>query len=321
MNIGLFFLTLILALLLTPLFRRFAVKHHIIAQLNHRTVHEEEIPKLGGGGIIGAFLISWILYLLLNPTVFIENKLKLIAFTAGFIAMFIIGALDDKKDLNCTLKLILEIIVAIAAAAAGWRLQVIVFPMGIEWHLGLWGYPLTILWIVGLMNSYNMVDGLDGLAGGIGFVVSLMSLIIAAMLGNVLAPVIALILMGAIAGFLRYNINPASVFMGDSGSLSIGFILSCMTLNAAMLAPGRIVFIVPVLLLGLPILDTTLAVIRRLRRGQHPFHADKEHIHHRLVNLGLSHSGAALGMAGIALIVGIIAFLIAHGVLVDLKIQ
>ena len=230
------------------------------------------------------------------------------------------GAIDDKADLNCNLKLAIEILVALLAVSMGWKMDVLIVPAMQEIPLGIFAWPFSVLWIVGVANSFNMIDGLDGLAAGIAIAVLLSSMAISALFGGVLIPVIAIILAGALFGFLRYNINPASIFMGDSGSLSLGFALACVTMNASTMESGKTVFLVPLLLLGLPLTDTTLAIFRRWRRGIHPFHADREHVHHRLVNLGLSQSGSALTLVGLSVILGIMAYLVAQGIRMDMKL-
>ena len=309
---GYFLITLIISLITVPVVRQFALRYHVVARQNHRTVHDGEIPKLGGGAIFFAFVSGMAALLYFDQQLVAQFHRELLSILIGTTILFMTGALDDKVDLNCSLKFGVELLVAALAVSMGWRVETLILPGAGELHLGLFSYPFSMLWMVGVANAFNMIDGLDGLAGGVAVAVLLVSLSIAALFGNQMAPVIAVLLMGAVIGFLRYNLNPASIFMGDSGSLSIGFLLACITLNSASLAPGKTAFIIPLLLLALPITDTMLAIFRRLRRGIHPFHADREHIHHRLVKLGLSHSRAALVMVGWCLILGLFAFLVAH---------
>ncbi|RPI02962.1 MAG: undecaprenyl/decaprenyl-phosphate alpha-N-acetylglucosaminyl 1-phosphate transferase [Calditrichaeota bacterium] len=318
-----YFLYLIIPLatawLLTPVFRRFAKNHHIVARQNHRTVHQGEVAKLVGGAIFSAFILGLIVTIYFDKAVWADQLPAFLGLAIGALILFIVGAIDDRTDLNCNLKLFIEIIAASLPVFWGWRIESLVFPASVNLQLGFLSYPLSILWIVGITNSFNMIDGLDGLAGGIAVVVLISSLSIAMLFGNTLLPMFILILLGATLGFLRYNINPASIFMGDSGSLSLGFLLACITISASTHVNGTSVLVL-FLLLGLPLTDTTLAIIRRLRRGIHPFHADREHIHHRLVNLGLSHSGAATTMVGFSLVLGLMAYLVAHGIYMDLQL-
>lgn len=308
------------ALLLTPVFRRFALKHGIVARQNHRTVHQGEIAKLGGGAIFSAFVAGMILFAVLNRAEFLANVGALTSLTVGAMILFLLGAFDDKADLNCNLKLFIEIAAASLAVVYGWRIETLILPASFRLELGVFSYPLSVLWIVGVTNAFNMIDGLDGLAAGIAVVALICSLAIAALFGNLLLLPIIFVLLGATIGFLRYNFNPASIFMGDSGSLSLGFLLACITLSTAATGSGTSAALIPLLLLGLPLTDTSLAIIRRARRGIHPFHADREHIHHRLVGLGLTHSGAAAAMVGLSFILGLMAYLIAHGINMDIRL-
>ena len=314
-----FLLSFFVALLITPAVRRLAMHYQIFAYPNHRTVHEGAVPKWGGGSIMLAFIISAVLIYLAVPERFEANHALALSLVFGCAVLFLLGSFDDKFDLNCNLKLTVELAVAFIVAHASWRFEVLLLPGFEEIKLGLFSYPFTMLWIVGIVNAINMVDGLDGLASGIALVVVAVSMGIAALFSNTIVILFAPLLAGAVLGFLRYNINPASIFMGDSGSLPLGFLLALLSLRAATVSPGRVAVLVPLLLLCLPLTDTALAIIRRVRRGIHPFHADKEHIHHRLVRLGLSQPGAALFMVGLSLIFGILAFLLAQGMHTDFR--
>jgi UDP-GlcNAc:undecaprenyl-phosphate GlcNAc-1-phosphate transferase len=296
-----------------------AMRYKIFAYPNHRTVHAGAVPKWGGGSIMLSFVISTVLVYFLSPTLFSGNFELAVSLVAGCFILFLLGSFDDKFDLNCNLKLVVELAVAFAVAYTGWRFEVLILPGFAEIKLGIFAYPFTMLWIVGVINAINMVDGLDGLASGIALVVVAVSMGIAALFNNQVVILFAPLLAGAVLGFLRYNINPASIFMGDSGSLPLGFLLALLSLRAATISPGRVAVLVPLLLLCLPLTDTALAIIRRVRRGIHPFHADREHIHHRLVRLGLSQPGAALFMVGLSLIFGILAFLLAQGMHTDFR--
>jgi len=317
--LGYFGLAFCVALLTTPLVRKFALRYRILAHPNHRTIHQGDVPKLGGGAIFIAFGIGVIASLLFEPALLRDHLGEIMSLVVGATVLFVMGAFDDKMDLDCNLKLSIEILVAVFAAFYGWRAETILLPVGQEIDLGIFSYPLTVLWLVGIANAINMIDGLDGLAAGIAIVICVMILAIAGLFGNPLVATLSIVLLGAITGFLKFNINPASIFMGDSGSLSLGFVLACISLSGSSPEPGTSAFLVPVILLSLPIADSILAIIRRVRRGIHPFHADREHIHHRLVLLGLSQPGAAMAMIGISLIMGIMAFLVAQGIYTDVK--
>ncbi len=315
-----FFIPLVISYLLTPLLRRVASRWQILAQTNHRTVHEGTIPKWGGAAIFCAWLVGGVYLFLFDQEMVSVHSLPFWGIVSGAFLIFLVGSLDDKYDLSCNLKLLIELFASLLAVSMGWRIEYIVLPGAIELALGVWSYPLSVLWIVGVANAINLVDGLDGLASGIVIVVAFINIGIALLFQNPLVIVFSLILLGAVFGFLRYNINPASIFMGDSGSLTLGFILACLTLEGASITHGKIALLVPLLLLGVPLTDTVLAIIRRLRRGIHPFHADREHIHHRLVYLGLSQSGAAFLMIGLSFLLGLVAFLTGHAIHTDIQL-
>lgn len=314
-----FLIPFLLAIAITPLVRLFARRYKIYAYPNHRTIHTGAVPKWGGGSIFFAFCIGAIVLYFLQPELFRGNNGPFFSLLSGAFVLFVMGSFDDKFELGCNLKLLVELAVATLVYFFGWRFEILVLPGFGDIALGWFSYPMTVLWIVGVANAINMVDGLDGLAGGIAIVVALICLGIAGLYHNTLVIALSVLLAGSVTGFLRYNLNPATIFMGDSGSLPLGFLIACITLSAASVAPGKVAVLVPALLLCLPLTDTTLAIIRRVRRGIHPFHADKEHIHHRLVRLGLSQAGAAMFMVGLSLIFGILAYLLAQGMYTDFR--
>jgi len=309
----------LIALIITPMVRRAALRFGVFAVPNHRSMHNGKIPKLGGAAMFLSFVGAAFLCAVLFPARAAFLQLLPASLLLGVTILMILGSFDDKYDLNCNLKLSVEILASLIAVAAGWRIDTAILP-GVELDLGWLAWPLTILWIVGVTNAINMIDGLDGLAGGISLVVSAMAMAVAGLYGNHLTLLVAPLLIGSVAGFLRYNIHPAKIFMGDSGSLPLGFALACLSIQSTMTVPGKAAVIVPLLMLSLPLTDTLLAIIRRIRRGIHPFHADREHIHHRLVRLGLSHGGAALFMVGLSMILAVLAFLMAQGMLTNLRL-
>ncbi|MBD3374436.1 undecaprenyl/decaprenyl-phosphate alpha-N-acetylglucosaminyl 1-phosphate transferase [candidate division KSB1 bacterium] len=309
-----FFVPFVFVLILTPIMRRLAKLWHVFAHANVRTIHEGLVPKLGGAAIYIGFVLGIFLVQLYSPARLQEQWLPFVILIVSSMAIFVLGTFDDKLDLGCNLKLFVEILAAVSFAVWGWRVEVIILP-GLETiPLGWTSYPLTVLWIVGLTNAINLIDGLDGLASGIIIIGSLINMAIAALFGNIFFVWLSLGLAGAVIGFLRYNINPASIFMGDSGSLSLGFIFAGLSVGAASLGNGQVAIVVPLLLMALPLTDTFWAIIRRVRKGIHPFRADRQHIHHRLVNLGLSQGGAAMIMVGLSFLMGVLAFLVASNI-------
>ena len=313
-------LSFLLATLLTPLARKMALRLGVFAHTNHRTMHQGRMPKWGGVAMFGAFAIAAGVLLVQNSDLSAEQVRLILSLVAGACMICILGTFDDKLDLACNLKLGVELAAAVIAVSAGWRMETLMFPGNQALALGVLSVPISVLWIVGVVNAVNLIDGLDGLASGVVIVAALINLAVAFLFQNPLIGVLSIVLVGATAGFLRYNLFPASIFMGDSGSLTLGFLLACLTIQGASVSMGQIAIVVPLLLLAIPLTDTVLAIVRRLRRGIHPFHADQEHIHHRLVRLGLSQSGAALFMVGLSFILGVLAFLIAQGIHTDLEL-
>ena len=309
---GAFLITFLISIALTPAVRRLSGRLNIYAKHSDRTMHVGQIPKLGGAAILFAFYLGILLFLIFDRSVLNGDNLYLASLMTGGFLLFLLGAFDDKYDLNCNIKLFAEFAVALLAVYAGWRVEVLLLPGAFELELGMWTYPVSVLWIAGIINAVNLIDGLDGLASGIIIVVLFISAAIAALFGNLLVASLTVILAGAVFGFVKYNLNPASIFMGDAGSLSLGFLLGCLTLKASEVYAGTVAAIIPLLLLGIPITDTVLAIVRRVRRRVHPFHADQDHLHHRLVRLGLSQSGAAMVLIGLSLIFGIMALLFAQ---------
>ena len=316
---GYFLATLLIALILTPIFRKTATQLSIFARPNHRTVHLGVVPKLGGASIYMSFVFGILLVWLTQPARFAGSESLVTGLLVGSGILFVLGLFDDIMELSCHLKLGVEVVAAFIVVYMGWQIESIVLPGGTEIYLGVIGYPLTILWIVGIANAVNLVDGLDGLAGGIALVAAFVTMSVAAVFGNPLAIIMSIVLAGSLIGFLRYNINPAKIFMGDSGSLSLGLTLACIAISGSSLKSNSVAMLVPILILGIPITDTLLAIVRRVRRGIHPFHADREHIHHRLLRIGLSQAGAAMFMVAISGILGLLAFLLAYGLYIDLS--
>jgi UDP-N-acetylmuramyl pentapeptide phosphotransferase/UDP-N-acetylglucosamine-1-phosphate transferase/lipopolysaccharide/colanic/teichoic acid biosynthesis glycosyltransferase len=210
-----------------------------------------------------------------------------------FIGLFIIlltGFLDDVTGFRVTQKFIGEFLGAISLVLGGCLIEAFVSPDGTVLSLGWFSYPFTVLWIVLVINSLNLMDGLDGLASGISLFACLAFLAIATLSGNIFLIVLTIALAGGILGFLRYNWHPASIFMGDIGSLQLGFLLAFLSIETLKIAGShQISFLTALVILGVPLTDTLISFFRRLGEGSHPFRADKEHVHHRFLNLGLSH--------------------------------
>jgi len=289
------------SLVLTPLIRRGFCHFGILDKPNlERKCHSSPIPRVGGISIALSYLASFALLLLspLHGASMVSLPL-VVMLTPAAAVVFAVGLLDDLIGLSPWEKLAGQIGGAALAYWAGVRL----FGVSGFSAEGWWSLPLTILWLVGCTNAFNLIDGMDGLATGVGLFATL-TIFVAALLQNNSALALATVpLAGALLGFLRYNFNPASIFLGDCGSLWIGFLLGCYGVIWSQKSATLLGMTAPLMALSIPLLDTVLAVVRRFLRHQPIFGADRNHIHHRLLDRGLSPRRVALvlyGMCGVA---------------------
>ncbi len=268
--------------------RRLALRHRIVAVRNHRTVHSVVTPRLGG---ISLFLTFALALMVCASYAGMPNRVW--GLLAASTLVVLLGLVDDVRGVSCYRKLAAQTLAAGLAVYFGWRVETVTLPGGTTLALGVWSAPLSLLWIVGLTNAMNLLDGLDGLATGVAGLTAAALAAVAALNQQAAVAVLALALAGACAGFLRYNFAPARIFLGDTGSLLLGFALACLALPAFALPAGGVNLVPLLVLFFLPLADTTLALLRRVSRGRHPFHADKEHIHHKLLERGGSHRSVA----------------------------
>ncbi|MBN1351819.1 undecaprenyl/decaprenyl-phosphate alpha-N-acetylglucosaminyl 1-phosphate transferase [candidate division KSB1 bacterium] len=309
----LFFVSLvafIISVSLTPVLRALAMRHDITAKPNHRTIHRKPIPLLGGISIFIAFVAGIVLVMTFGSNIYSKLVHENFAFVSGGLVILLLGIYDDIRGANAYQKFLAQIVAAVLVVALGYQIRTIILPFGAPIHLGWLSIPLTILWLVMMSNAFNLIDGLDGLASGVALGVSLTMMTISLWNGNLISAVPAGILAGALAGFLIFNFNPARIFLGDSGSLVIGFWLACFSINGTFRTSSAIAILVPIIIFSLPILDTSIAFLRRISKGMHPFKADKKHLHHRLLYLGLSQRQAMLILTGVSCFWGMMAFFI-----------
>ena len=301
-----FFVTIIL----TTLVRKMAFKYNINAKPSPRSVHKNRTPLLGGIAIFIAFVISFLIIALFADQQLQALIREIFVFLIGGFLILLLGIYDDIKGASCYQKFSVQILAAMIVILFGYKISAIANPFGGQLVLGVFSIPLTLFWIVGISNAINLIDGLDGLAAGISFGATCMMVFISLWFGNIASAFPAAILAGSLAAFLIFNFNPAKIFLGDSGSLTLGFMLACFSINGTFRESSAVAMLIPIIVLGIPITDTLLAVVRRLRKGVHPFVADSEHIHHRLLHLGLSHKQVVLLMSAISYSWGIIAVVI-----------
>lgn len=302
----------------TPLVRWMGIRIGAVAQPGGRNVHEGLIPRIGGiaifAGVVAAMAMQWVgeSYLgwgkmLLEDA---ESGINLVGVMGGLVLMFLVGLIDDFVSLKPGAKLAGQVIAAGAVAASGLCIRFVGNPFSEGLILlGLLQIPVTVVYLVGFANVINLIDGLDGLAAGVSAIAATSLLALAAQSNRPDAGALAAAVIGACLAFLIFNFNPASIFMGDSGAMFLGFTLATISLLGVMKTTATIALAVPLLIIGVPIFDTASAIIRRLRHKRPIQEADKGHIHHRLLGRGFSQRqtvviiyvwSAALALGGYA---------------------
>lgn len=303
-------ITLSSSLLLTRIARSLAIKYQIGDTPGPRKVHQRFMPYLGGVAIVLSVIIGTAVSVFLVPI--IAGKVPSHYYILGIACTFItlIGLYDDIKGLKFTTKFYCQIFAAVLVVIGGFHFDTLYLPVIGSIHLGGFSLVFTLLWIVFITNAMNLLDGLDGLASGVAMIIFAMFAIIALQSGRTLVALINIILILANLGFLRYNFYPASIFMGDAGSLFLGFSISVISLEIGRIDDSNSLnLIIPMTVLAIPALDTTISFFRRAGKRIHPFMADKEHIHHRLMTIGFSHKNAVKIIYFFSIIAGLLGFL------------
>jgi len=294
-----FLLSFIFSFILTPLVRRLAFKINAIdIPKDERRIHKEPIPRIGGLAILISFSACIFIFSLFQKQV--------IGILVGAFVIFLGGFLDDLYSLTPKQKILLQIIAALILIAFDVTIKYITIPFDLNesLYIGKFGIFLTIIWVVGVTNAMNLIDGLDGLATGICFISSMFLFFISIISKKYTAMFLTLILAGASFGFLPYNFNPASIFLGDCGAQLLGFLLSAISIQGAIKSVAFVI-VVPILILAIPIYDTLFAIIRRKINKRPISQADRGHFHHRLLDMGFSQKQAVLIMYFISFIFGI----------------
>ena len=287
-----FFGSLLLAILVIPLVLFVARSLNIYDYPHARKVHAEAIPRFGGVAIFLASVIITLPVLLLNNTIgqaFRTNQRELGALLGAAALIFAMGLIDDLCHLRVRYKFLAQLFAALIVCGFGVRIEAVAVEGLFSLNLGFWSWPLTLLWIIGVTNAVNFIDGLDGLAGGIAAITCVVIALLAIISGQVVLAVLMLALLGSLIGFLAFNINPARIFMGDCGSLFLGFMLATASVHCASKSATLVALALPVLALGVPIFDILFSMLRRVLERRSIFSADRSHIHHRLLDMGLHH--------------------------------
>jgi UDP-GlcNAc:undecaprenyl-phosphate/decaprenyl-phosphate GlcNAc-1-phosphate transferase len=302
-----FLVALMASLVLTVVVRNRALKWGWVDQaISSRNIHLKTVPRLGGIAIVLGFFAPLAALFIVDSGVgqtFRGESALISGLFIGGLAIAVLGFYDDRFGANARLKFTVQFAVAAFAYWLGFRIEHISSPFGGTLDLGYFSAPLTFIWIVGVVNALNLIDGLDGLAGGVAFFGVATNFVLALAHGDVLLCLIMAALAGAVLGFLVFNFNPASIFMGDTGSMFLGFVLAIVSVKTSSKSGTAVAMVVPIIALGLPIMDTLVAIIRRAAMGRPIFSADKEHIHHRLMSrVGMTHRRAVLILYGICVL-------------------
>lgn len=283
-----FTIALAVSYLITPRVKDLAIKAGAMDAPDARKVHTKPIPRMGGLAIYVAFVLAVLAS--------VQISREIAGLLTGGTVILIVGVIDDLKQLPPKVKLLGQIIAAAVLILFDIRIDWLTNPFGDMVYVDYLAIPLTILWVVGLTNTVNLIDGLDGLAAGVSTIASITILLVALQQNFWTVAILTAALAGSASGFLQHNFNPAKIFMGDTGSMFLGYMLAAISILGAVKSAATIALIVPIMALGLPIMDTAFAIIRRYMSGRPIFKPDRGHLHHRLLEMGLTQKQAVLLM-------------------------
>jgi UDP-GlcNAc:undecaprenyl-phosphate/decaprenyl-phosphate GlcNAc-1-phosphate transferase len=303
--LAVFVAALVAGLIFTPLIRALAIQWRAFGPGGARHIHGGQIPRLGGLALALGWFVPFALILPFDT--FTRNTLhgagrQLFGVVVGSLILCVVGAVDDVRGLRVAHKVAAQLLVGCLAYACGFRIEAISLPLFGTLSMGIFALPITLAWIVGITNALNLIDGLDGLAAGVAFFAALTGMVVAHLNGSPLVVFVLASLMGVLLAFLCFNFNPARIFMGDSGSYFLGYLLATTALTGALQqkASTAVSLLVPMIALGLPIFDTLFSMFRRFVERRPIFAADRGHVHHRLLELGLTHRRAVMLLYGVS---------------------
>lgn len=299
----LFVIAFAVSLLSTPWVARLAFRIGAVDQPGKRKIHHRVMPRLGGLAVFAGFAVA---------AAFLGVDSRLGGLLAGGTVILLLGILDDTRGLSPKVKLFGQTVAATIVVFSGIRIEFINNPFNGYFFLGDFSIPFTVFWIVAITNAVNLIDGLDGLASGVSTIALLTFAIIAYQIGQSTVSLLALALAGAILGFLRYNFYPAKIFLGDCGSMLLGFMVAVLAVFGLLKGVTVVAFVVPIIILGVPIFDICFAILRRFYEHKPIFQADKQHLHHRLLSFGFSHRQTVLLIYGLSLIFSASALLLIY---------
>ena len=296
-----FLLSLIVTVILTPIVKKVAIYFNIVDKPTQRKIHENDMPRLGGLAIVIGAMAG---FLYLQP-----ESPYMIHILLGALVIVIVGIIDDKVSLSPKAKLIGQIIAALIVVSSGLHIEYVTIPFYGKLEFGIFSYAITILWIVGITNAINLIDGLDGLAAGVSSIALATILIMSVIDNQILVIALSVILLGSTVGFLFFNFYPATIFMGDTGALFLGYAISIISILGLFKSVTLFSLVIPVIILAVPIFDTFFAIIRRIVNGQKISKPDNKHLHHRLISMGFSHRATVFIIYGVSLFFGISAII------------
>lgn len=301
-----FVLALAVSFAVTPAVKMFAIKIKAIdVPKDSRRMHKLPIPRAGGLAIFTGFLVGFLLFGQLTA----QSRAILI----GALLLVALGVVDDVVALKPPVKFLGQIVAALIPALSGVVVEYFSNPFSQSGYLalGVFSIPVTVIWIVGITNAVNFIDGLDGLACGVSTIATVTMFVIAILYSEVQIAVMMAALAGGCLGFLPYNMNPAKIFMGDTGAMFLGYLLAVTSIQGLFKFYAVISFAVPFIVLGLPIFDTAFAIVRRVAHGQSPLQADRGHVHHRLIDLGFDQKQSVAILYAFSAVMGLTAVILA----------
>ena len=294
-----FIIALGVAYMVTPSVQRLAVRWGAVDKPEARKVHKGIIPRLGGLAIYAGFIAAVLAS--------VHMTWELLGILVGGTAILLLGVVDDVYQISAKTKLLGQIAAASVLLLFDIRIDWLTNPFGSMIYLDMWAIPITLIWVVSLTNTLNLIDGLDGLAAGVSVIAAVTIFLMAVELNFWLVAVLTAALAGSALGFLYFNFSPAKIFMGDTGSMFLGYMLAAVSLVGTVKSAATIALIVPMVALGLPILDTACAIIRRFNNGQPIFKPDRGQLHHRLLDMGLTQKQVVLILYLVTIVLGVSA--------------
>lgn len=295
-----------ITLVTTPFAKWLSAKVGAIDYPKDRGVHKKPMPRMGGVAIVLGFLVTVLTVYFFDRSM---SPKQFVGFIVGAGIIAVLGMIDDMKDLPAKLKFCVQIVAALIVIFSGTQIQIVLWPVTAT--LQKLSIPITLVWIVGVTNAVNLIDGLDGLAAGVTGIAALSLMVLCIMTGSTTAVVLTAALAGACLGFLPRNFNPAEIFMGDTGSTFLGFVLAVTSILGVFKGYALLALVVSIFCIGLPIFDTIFAMLRRMAKHQPIMQADRGHLHHKLIDHGFSQKKAVLIMYAISIFLGLLAIFIA----------